>query len=71
MTPEGWHRPWPFGVYLFGLLFVALAVIALFTGTLYGKGGKVDRTKNPVSFWFALVLQFAVGSFLMWHGITM
>jgi preprotein translocase subunit SecY len=71
MAPEGWNKPWPFGVYLFGLLFIALAVIAIFTGTLYGRGGKVVRAQNPVSFWITTVLQFSAGAFLMWLGYTM
>jgi hypothetical protein len=64
-------EPWPLGTYLFGLLFIALAVIAIFTGTLYGRGGKVVRAQNPVSFWITIALQLSGGAFLMWVGYTM
>ncbi len=71
MAPEGWHKPWPLGVYLFGWMFFAIAVDAVFTGTLVGKGGKIVRAQNPINFWLGVVLQLAIGAFLMWHGITM
>jgi hypothetical protein len=71
LAPEGWNKPWPFGLFLFGFFFVVLAVIAIFTGTLYGKGGKVVRGQTPVSFWLVLLFQCAIGAFLMWRGITM
>jgi hypothetical protein len=71
LAPPGWHKPWPFGLYLFGLALVAIAVIAIFTGTLVGRGGKVVGAENPVSFWLILVLQLALGGFLMWRGFTM
>jgi hypothetical protein len=71
LAPEGWRKPWPFGVFPFGLFFVVLAVVAIFSGTLYGRGGKVVRQQNPVGFWLVLILQLAVGAFLMCHGVTM
>jgi hypothetical protein len=50
LAPEGWKKSWPFGVFLFGFIFVALAVTALFTGTLYGRGGKSFAIKTRLAF---------------------
>jgi hypothetical protein len=55
----------PLGVLLFGLLVLLFAVIGTFTGKVYGRGGSVDRTKNPVGYWICLVAQYAAGAFLL------
>ena len=58
MAPEGWHKPWPLGLLLFGLLMLLLAVIGTFTGKTYGKGDSADRTKEPFNYWWTLAVQY-------------
>jgi hypothetical protein len=65
MAPEGWNKPWPFGGFLFGLGMFALAVVSTFTGKTYLRG-ITDRTKEPFSFWTALIIQYLCGILLMW-----
>jgi hypothetical protein len=64
------REQWPFGVFLFGLLFLLLAVIGTFTGKTYGKGS-VDRTKDPTSYWLTLAVQYLGGAFLIWYWASM
>jgi hypothetical protein len=68
MAPESWNKPWPFGVVLFGLLMLLLAVIGTFTGKTYGRGGSAYRAKDPVEYWMTLVVQYLGGAFLIWYG---
>jgi hypothetical protein len=68
MDLDWWRKPWPFGVSLFGLLMLLLAVIGTFTGKLYGKGGTAYRSKDPVNFGITLVVQYLCGAFLIWYG---
>ena len=67
MAPASWNKPWPLGALLFGLLMLLLAVIGTFTGKAYGKGGTVDRTRDPVNYWMSLVLGYLAGAFLVWY----
>ena len=65
-----WQKPWPFGVVLFGLLMLLLAVIGTFTGKTYGRGGGTDRAKEPFTYWLTLVIQYVGGAFLIWYGLA-
>ena len=65
MIPDSWTKPWPFGAFLFGLLMLLLAVIGTFTGKAYGKGGSAERTKEPVTYWLILFIEYLGGAFLM------
>jgi hypothetical protein len=66
MNWDGRHKPWPFGVLLFGLLMLLLAVIGTFTGKTYGRGGGAERANDPVTYWLTLVLQYLGGGFFIW-----
>jgi hypothetical protein len=68
MDSDWWHKPWPTGILLFGLLMLLLAVIGTFTGKAYGKGGTTERAKDPVGFWLILALEYliGVGFILLW-----
>jgi hypothetical protein len=68
MVPESWNKTWPFGLVLFGLLMLLLAVIGTFTGKTYGRGGSADRSKAPVDYWMTLVVQYLGAVFLIWYG---
>ena len=70
-APQGWHKPWPFGLYLFGAGYFVLSFVAIFTGTLVGRGGKIHRAEGPIGFWIVLVLQLGVGVFLMRRALAM
>jgi hypothetical protein len=67
MAPESWNKPWPFGVLLFGLFLVLLAVIGTFTGKAYSKGRPTDRAKDPVNYWMTLSVEYLCGAFLIWY----
>jgi hypothetical protein len=69
MAPESWNKPWPFGVVLFGLLMLLLAVIGTFTGKAYGRGCSAERAKDPVDYWMTLVVEYLGGAFLIWYGL--
>jgi hypothetical protein len=69
MAPESWHKPWPLGVLLFGLLMLLLAVIGTFTGKLYGKGGTAYRAKEPSTYLIGLVIQYVCAAFLIWYWL--
>jgi hypothetical protein len=66
MAPDGWNKPWPFGVLLFGLLMLLLAVIGTFTGTAYGKGSRAYRATEPGTYWTLLAVQYLSGAFFIW-----
>jgi hypothetical protein len=69
MAPEWWNKPWPFGVLLFGLLMLLLAVMGTFTGTAYGTyGTKTVRAKDPVNYWLTLAMEYLAGAFFIWWG---
>ncbi|HEX4785349.1 MAG TPA: hypothetical protein VH350_13475 [Candidatus Sulfotelmatobacter sp.] len=63
---DSWHKPWPLGGLLFGLFMVLLAVIATFTGKTYGRGGSADRSKEPLTYWLTLAIQYLGGAYLIW-----
>jgi multisubunit Na+/H+ antiporter MnhG subunit len=68
MDSESWHRPWPLGVLLFGLFFLLLAAIGLFTGKMYERfGSTTDRSKDPVQFWLSFAVSCLCGAFLIWY----
>jgi hypothetical protein len=67
LVPESWNKPWPFGLFLFGLVLFLLAVIGTFTGKTYGRGMSADRAKDPVNYWESLVLQYSIGAFFIWY----
>jgi len=63
----GWlHKPWPFGVCLFGLVMLLFAVIGTFTGKTYGRGGSAHRAQDPVDYWMTLITQYLIGAFFIW-----
>ena len=68
MDSDWWHKPWPTGVLLFGMLMLLLAVIGTFTGKAYGKGGTADRAEEPFTFWSVLVIEYLGGIFFVWWG---
>jgi hypothetical protein len=61
------EKTMPLGVLLFGLLMLILAVIGTFTVKAYGKGGTAERTKDPVSYWLTLIVEYLCGAFLVWY----
>lgn len=69
MNSDWWRKPWPFGVFLFGLIMLVLAIIGKFTGKTYGRGGSADRAKEPVTYWLTLIIQYLVGAYLIWYGL--
>jgi uncharacterized membrane protein len=64
--PNGWNKPWPLGVLLFGLLMFVLAVISTFTGKTYLKR-VTERTEDPSFYWAALITQYLCGVGLIWY----
>ena len=68
MDSDWWHKPWPTGVLLFGVLMLLLAVIGTFTGKAYGKGCSVERAKEPVSYWTLLAIEYFSGILFVWLG---
>jgi len=68
MAPQSWNKPWPFGIFVFGVFLLVPAVFATITGKLYGKGGMLDRAKTPGQFWVGLIIQYlcGVGLILYW-----
>jgi hypothetical protein len=70
MNFDAWHKPWPLGVLLFGLLMVILAVIGSFTGRLYGRGSCTVRAEAPFTFWLTLVVQTLCGFFLIFYWLV-
>ncbi len=68
MNLDWWRRPWPLGVVLFGLLMLLLAVIGTFTGKMYGRGS-ADRSKEPLTYWLTLIIQYLGAAFLIWYGL--
>ena len=69
MNIDSWRKPWPLGVFLFGLLMLLLAVIGTFTGKTYGRGGSADRAKEPLTYWLTLVIQYLGAAFLIWYSL--
>jgi hypothetical protein len=69
IVPESWNKPWPFGVFVFGVFLLVPAVFGTITGKLYGKGGMVDRAKSPVGFWVALVVNYLCGAGLILYWV--
>jgi hypothetical protein len=65
MDSDWWHKPWPTGLLLFGILMLVLAMIGTFTGKTYGKGGSAERAKNSVDYWLTLAVQYLGGIFLI------
>jgi hypothetical protein len=66
MAPEGWNKPWPLGVLLFGLIMLALAVIGTFTGKAFYRG-TVERAKDSSGYWQTLVSEYLCGVALIWY----
>ena len=67
MDSDSWHKPWPTGLLLFGLLSLLLAVIGTFTGKAYGRWGRsVERAQHPVDYWSTLALEYLGGVFFIW-----
>jgi hypothetical protein len=48
----------------FGLGVLFLALYGTATGKAVGKGGRVDRAKNPFEYWFVIALQYGLAVFL-------
>jgi hypothetical protein len=70
MNLDWWHKPWPLGVQLFGLLMLLLAVIGTLTGKTYGRGGGSERAKEPFNYWVHIALQYIVGVVLFLYGLA-
>jgi hypothetical protein len=58
---------WPriIGVILIGLAIYQLARGRYMTGDDYGNSDIVDRSKNPVQFWLAVVLEVTLGLLML------
>jgi hypothetical protein len=69
MAPNGWNKPWPFGLCLFGMLMLVLAIIGIFTGKAYYRGS-VSRAENPSNYWGTLIVQFVGGIVLILVGYS-
>ena len=64
-------KPWPLGLLLFGLLMLLLAVIGVFTGRTYDRGGRgFYRATEPFNYWLDLVIQCLGAAFLIWAWYT-
>jgi hypothetical protein len=63
---SSWKDQTPDGRLYFGLFVLLLSVIGTFTGKLYGRGGKVDRAKDPTGYWLALFVSYLASGFLIW-----
>jgi hypothetical protein len=51
---------------LFGMAVLLLALIETVTGKTYGRGGSVERAKEPFTYWLVLALQFLMATVLFW-----
>jgi hypothetical protein len=54
-----------------GLLALSLTIYGAVTGKAVGKGGSVERAKEPVQYWLTLILEFAFAALffnLFAHG---
>jgi hypothetical protein len=67
--PSWWHKPWPLGVRLFGVLYLILALIGAITGKAYGRGGTVEYDKEPMVYGLTLVIEVLGGVFLIWYSL--
>lgn len=66
MSFDSRGKPWPFGVLLFALYFLVIAMIGTFTGKIYGKGGTTDRAKEPSRYWVGLLIHYLCAAFMIW-----
>ena len=65
MAPEGWHKPWPQGLLLFGIIMLIISVVETFTGVALSRRGVIERTRDPKHYWSTLVSQYLFAAFLI------
>jgi hypothetical protein len=53
-------RP-PYGLLIFGVFILVLAVAGTCTGTLWGRGGPVYRAEKPTQFLWGIALYYLLG----------
>jgi hypothetical protein len=73
-TPESMSGmvPKSFGLFLFGLLSLVLALVGTFTGKAYGRGGSATaRAEDPSGYWTLLTLEYVGGIFFIWLAYRM
>jgi hypothetical protein len=63
---SSWKDQTPDGRLYFALLLLLFAAYGTFTGKLYGRGGMVDRAKNPFDYWLGLAICYLAIGFLIW-----
>jgi len=51
-----------------GLLLIGLSVNGVRTGSVLGRTGSVQRTGNPVWFWFRVALYLSLGVLALCYG---
>lgn len=64
----GQGKPWPLGVFLFGLIMLVLAVISTFTAKTYLKV-VTNRAKDPFNYWLTLLVQYLGAAFLILYWL--
>jgi hypothetical protein len=54
---------------LLGLCFLALAVYQLYTGSAFGRWGRVSREESPIYFWFLVIIEIIYGVALVSRAV--
>jgi hypothetical protein len=52
------------------LIPLGLAIYGTVTGTAVIKSSRVDRSKNPVQYWFLLAFEYGLAAFLVTLAIS-
>lgn len=58
--PDSDLKP-PYGLLVFGVFLLVLAIAGTCTGKLWGRGGSVSRAEKPTEFWWAVALYYLIG----------